>query len=41
MHFTISMGDIGEKPEEWEVEPITTPQQVPVEEPAKSEPVPA
>lgn len=34
----ICMGDIGEEPEEWEVEPLHVPERVP--EPQK-EPVPA
>lgn len=39
---TITLGDIGEEQEEWEVEPLTLPQEVPAEPvPAPSEPVPA
>lgn len=35
----IVLGDLGEEQEEWEIEPLTIPAEIPVEAPA--EPVPA
>lgn len=36
----ITAGNIGEEQEEWEIEPLTVPAEVPAE-PAPAEPVPA
>lgn len=35
------MADIGEPLKRWEIEPLDEPVSIPVEEPAKKEPVPA